>query len=346
MNNPFEIITYLLSQKKMTAPEKRLMRDAVISYVTTHPVKTGIMSPYTFRFFTTALASLVLVVGGAFGITRASMQALPFETLYPVKLWIEEFQSNNQSTIESKIAFETKRIETRFEEAATLAVQQSLDESRALLVQSGIEYSQSKVKTLAIDLESQQPALALDVASNLESTLSSSGKLLARIENATGQSIRPIVLAAQVSTERIALEKVNLEKIVALQPDSLNQATTLERFENLKKTTSDQEILKEVQVLIDQSKFSEALIAIQKVEQKIQETTRTKEFELEFALPALPEIPVVETPVVPEPSAETPGAEPTTPVTDPANPIQVPVKLEPTAETPVSGTSTQLPIIG
>jgi hypothetical protein len=291
MNNPFEIISYWLSQKSMTATEKKLLRERIVSYATTHPVKTGLMSPYAFRFVGVACASLLLVLGGSIGITKASMTALPYQTLYPVKLWVEEFRSNNQPTIEAQIAFETKRLETRFDEAATLAVGQSLDESRALLVQAGIETSQTKIKQLALNLELQQPEASLDALNSLESTLTTSGKLLARIESTTGQSVRPIVLAAQVSTERIAFEKTNLEKLVALQPNEMTQDATVKQFillqEKINTLKDSQKILalQEIKEKIDQKQYSEALVMIKQLDQKLQQTSLTAKLEAEYNLP-------------------------------------------------------------
>ncbi len=121
--NPFETIKNILMNQQMTHDEKRHMKMALVSYVSTHPVKSGLVSPYTFRYATLALASLVIVLGGSIGLTSASQQALPTGKLYPIKLWIEEYQAKNQETPAAIIAFETKRIETRFEEAATLSKQ-------------------------------------------------------------------------------------------------------------------------------------------------------------------------------------------------------------------------------
>ena len=208
----------------MTPDEKRRMRASLAHYATTHPVKSGLMSPYAFRYATVALASLVLVLGGSIGVGAAAGRALPTDTLYPVKIFIEEYRAKNQKTPEDVIAFESKRIETRFDEATRLAVNHQLDDATAAVIQSGIEHSRDQVKTAADTVQASNPELALSASSKLETAFSSNGKILAAIERTTNQSLGTIVLAAKVSTEKIATEKAKYEEIVALKPNDATRA--------------------------------------------------------------------------------------------------------------------------
>ncbi len=206
------------------------MRDTLIAYATSHPVKSGLLSPYSFRYVAVAFASLVLVLGTSVGITSASMKALPNQSLYGVKLWVEEFQANNQKTPEAKIAFETNRIKTRFSEATTLAVRHELDDVSSQIIQSGLEHSRESVRTTADSLQNQNPELALHAISGLETSFSSNGKILATIEANTNQNIGTIVLAAQRTTKSLALEKVRFEQMIALQPNSTSKTSTEEKL--------------------------------------------------------------------------------------------------------------------
>ncbi len=230
MNNPFETIKHLLGKKRLTADEKRRMKTMLISYIGTHPVKSGLLSPYTFRYVTLALASLVLVLGGSIGLSSASYQALPNDKLYPIKLWIEEYQAKNQKTPESIIAFETKRIETRFKEATHLAVTQELDDTLSTTIQAGIEHSRAIIKNVAEDVQEENPELALAAANTLETTFSSNGKILATIEQNTHQIMGPIVLAAQITTKALATEKTKFEQIVALKSDDTTKDSAEKRL--------------------------------------------------------------------------------------------------------------------
>ena len=229
-HNPFDTIAYWLSNQKMSSTEKRDMRHVLLEYATTHPVKSGLISPYSFKYMTMALASLVLVLGASVGITSASMTALPNQSLYGVKLWIEEFQANNQKTPEAKIAFETHRITTRFDEAATLAVRRELNDTTSQMIQSGLEHSRESVRTVADSIQDTNPELALQAINNLETTFSSNGRVLATIEQNTNQNIGTIVLAAEHTVERLALEKVKFEQVIALKPNSNTKTTTEEKL--------------------------------------------------------------------------------------------------------------------
>ncbi len=224
--NPFDTIAHWLSNQHMTPAEKRDMRTVLMNYATTHPVKSGLLSPYTFKFAGVAFASLVIVLSSSIGLTYASTNALPNQSLYGVKLWVEEFQARNQKTPEARIAFENDRIKKRFSEASTLAMNRSLDESTAQIIQAGLEHSRESVRAIAESVQNTNPTLALEAINDLETVFSSSSRVLARIEQNTNQNIGTIVLAAQQSTDRIALEKVKFEQMVALQPNTITRSST------------------------------------------------------------------------------------------------------------------------
>lgn len=223
----------------MTAEEKRRMKSALLSYATTHPVKSGLLSPYMFRYATMALASLVIVLGGSIGITNASMKSLPNQRLYPIKLWVEEFKAKNQNTPEAVIAYETKRIETRFDEATKLALKQELNDNTSAIIQSGLEHSRETIRSTADTLQNKNPELALAATNILETTFSSNGKILASIEQNTNQNIGTIVLAAQVTTKKLATEKIKFEQIVSLKPNDDTKSQAVSRLAVLEKKLSD-----------------------------------------------------------------------------------------------------------
>lgn len=228
--NLIEKFIVWMRDHEMTASEKATLRNALVHYATHHPVSSGLVSPYTFKNMGIVFASLVIVLGSSFGITQASQTALPSQKLYGIKIWVEEFQASIKDTPESKIAFETNRIKTRFNEASTLALQHRLDEATSEIIQSGLEHSRNTIRTVSETLETTNPELALRAFNALETSFSSNTKILAAIEKNTNQNIGTIVLAAQVSTQKIALEKVKFEKIVALAPNSTTETSTNEKL--------------------------------------------------------------------------------------------------------------------
>ncbi|MDB4984049.1 MAG: hypothetical protein JWM20_228 [Patescibacteria group bacterium] len=217
--NPFEKLNSWLNVNSMTEAEKRNMRTKVAYYATTHPVKSGLMSPYGFRAAFAIIATLVLVLGGSVGVTQAASRSLPTSSLYPIKLWIEEFKASEQKTPEAVIAYETSRINTRFAEASQLAVLHQLNDQTSAVIGSGLAHSQEIIKTNANQIAASKPELALAAANSVETAYSSNGKVLSAIGRNTNQNLDTFILGAQISTESLALEKTHFEQIVATKPN-------------------------------------------------------------------------------------------------------------------------------
>lgn len=223
-NNPLETISHLLKEKSMSDSEKRQMRTTLAHYVTTHPVKSGLMSPYGFRAAFAIVATLVLVLGGSVGITSASSNALPNSKLYPIKLWVEEFQASQQKTPAAVIAYETSRINTRFAEATELAVNHQLNDQTSAIIETGLAHSQDTIKQSANQIAATNPELALLAANSIETTYSSNSKILSAIGKNTNQNLDTFILGAQISTESLAVDKTHYEQIVAMKPNTDTQS--------------------------------------------------------------------------------------------------------------------------
>ncbi len=204
----------------MTETEKRQMRTTIAHYATTHPVKSGLMSPYGFRAAFAIVATLVIVLGGSVGVTSAASNALPNSKLYPIKLWVEEFQASQQKTPQAVIAYETSRINTRFAEATQLAVNHQLDDQTSEIIESGLSHSQDLIKQSANQIATTYPELALAAANSVETAYSSNGKILSAIGKNTNQNLDTFILGAQISTESLAVDKTHYEQIVAMKPNS------------------------------------------------------------------------------------------------------------------------------
>ena len=410
-NNPFETIQKWLGKQEMTPQEKRRMKDALISYATNHPVRSGLLSPYAFRYATLAMASLLIVLGGSVGITSAAQSSLPNQKLYPVKIWIEEFQAKNQKTPDAIIAFETSRITKRFNEATELAIKHQLDNTTSQIIQSGLEHSRGTIKDVADTIQNQNPELALAATNTLETTFSSNGKILASIEKNTNENIGTIVLAAQVTTDKLATEKVKFENIVALKPNDTTKAAATDKLAAVSaklaalqaslpakadviptpleaSTTASTETpvipatltastppkiapaetttavpsaatiltataiapaitspADNAQALVDQAKrkmniglYSEALVALQKASQILDEASLTKTLETTYKVQVSdtvtpPEAPAAETPAATEPTQTEPAP---TPVETPAATVSLPAKTAIKASSAIS----------
>ncbi len=231
--NPLETIASWLQAQSLKPHEKQALRQTLISYATKHPVKSGLLSPYAFRYAMVALASLVIVLGGSIGVTAAAAKALPNQPLYGVKIWIEDFKANAQKTPQARIAFETGRIETRFNEATTLAVNHQLDDSASQIIQSGLQHSREAIQASTTQIQNVDPEYALATTTNLETTFSSNGQILATIEKNTNENIGTFVLAAEASTKSLSLERMKYEAIVLNKPNADTTAATEQKLADI-----------------------------------------------------------------------------------------------------------------
>jgi hypothetical protein len=228
--NPFETISNWLRGNSMTESEKRQMRTTLAHYVTTHPVKSGLMSPYGFRAGFAIVATLVIVLGGSIGVTSAATNALPNSKLYPIKLWVEEFQASQQKTPSAVIAYETTRINTRFAEATKLAVNHQLNNTTSAIIETGLAHSQDLIKQSAHQIAQENPELALVTANSIETAYSSNGKILSAIEKNTNQDLDTFILGAQISTESLTVDKIHYEQIVAMKPNTDTKSAAQRAF--------------------------------------------------------------------------------------------------------------------
>ena len=310
----------------MTETEKRQMRTTIAHYATTHPVKSGLMSPYGFRAAFAIVATLVIVLGGSVGVTSAASNALPNSKLYPIKLWVEEFQASQQKTPQAVIAYETSRINTRFAEATQLAVNHQLDDQTSEIIESGLSHSQDLIKQSANQIATTYPELALAAANSVETAYSSNGKILSAIGKNTNQNLDTFILGAQISTESLAVDKTHYEQIVAMKPNSDTKSAAQLAFAKVQAalpsiqavtvsatadatstaqvapvmmmakiavpvattsaTPSTSDLLAQAKAKMDAGSYSDALVILQKAQQMIDESNLTQSLETTYKVTA------------------------------------------------------------
>lgn len=144
--------------------EKKEMRDTLSAYVDSNPVQEGIatypeMAPVQLWFagfikskkavYVTVPLVAILFLGG--GITVAAHDALPGDTLYPVKIGFnEEVRGLLAFTDTEEAAWNAERAERRLEEAEALAIANKLDnETRVHLEEKFKEYTERSEKNTA-----------------------------------------------------------------------------------------------------------------------------------------------------------------------------------------------------
>ena len=128
--------------------------------------------------------ALILALLFSGSVSYAAEGTLPGDTLYPVKIHVNEnLQTALALSTEAKAALHGRLAERRLEEATNLAAKNTLNaDTKADLSASFSEHADAAV-TGVTKLSEDNAAAAIDVASNLETGLAAHGTLLAQVNN-------------------------------------------------------------------------------------------------------------------------------------------------------------------
>ena len=192
--------------------EKSDMREKLSEYVSIKPVRAASASPasggFSFsllhvRFVpATLIALLVLVSGG--GVAFAAEQALPGDTLYPIKVGVnEEVRAALTFGAEAKTDWELERVERRLSEVAELEERGTLTGENALLLATKIDEHSRSAKEIEKDDDDSRVVLTarLDAILNAYAStlaLHSQGRGLA-----SGEESVNVKAATQASETRM-----------------------------------------------------------------------------------------------------------------------------------------------
>jgi len=136
-----------------------------------------------FRRRAYAFAAALAVVFGAAGISSAAEGTVPGDTLYPVKIHLNEnLRSALSLTSEAKAEWETRRVERRLEEAAELSREGRLDIVHEAQLGKAFEDRVQAAEGIVRLLEAEGKIReAADAASRLEVALKAQKKILKHI---------------------------------------------------------------------------------------------------------------------------------------------------------------------
>ena len=214
----------------LSPAEKESMRSGVALFLEQHPVRNMTLarqlieerskSAHSAYAEVSALQSLlsrlqpmfiallvVLLVGG--GTSFAAESALPGDTLYPVKVSInEEVGSFLAFSEEAQARFDTRRAENRLEEAAELAAKGRLNSETSASIQSRFEAHTSAFEDDIEAIEaSENSRSSFEMHSNFEASLNAHERILAR-------------LALEKAEIRVVLEPLLLKVRTRLQTEA------------------------------------------------------------------------------------------------------------------------------
>jgi hypothetical protein len=182
MNNLIHKFKQSAKHIRMSVAEKSRVRNFVISFINN---KQSIPSPYSFiQFFSkgrVAAAAIIfaLVIASA-GTSYAADQSLPGETLYPIKINVNEaLQSFVTFGTGAKVALALDRAKERLEEAEELSVQGKLNPETQAIILSNFTSQTDEIKAQAAVLVSTDNQSAANTVSNeLQATVQAHAQIL------------------------------------------------------------------------------------------------------------------------------------------------------------------------
>lgn len=223
MNNPNLEQLHTLKSLSLTDTERGLVRAHAHYLIANTPVPSTYQSLFqrgVYHGLRIALSSFVffIFVGGT--VIAVANQALPGDSLYPVKTQFnEQVVAMFHKTPEEKVAYNAKRVETRVKEIKTLAESQTLTKAKQATVQKVLD---EHIKDLSTNLDSVAPNIALTATANLEQALTESKAV---IENASTDTTTK---AGAIQTVDGALQKVADQevKIISKEIDSITSSVS------------------------------------------------------------------------------------------------------------------------
>lgn len=228
-----------VNQVKLSADEKTSIRKSVLNFIYQNPARYSVEQPHlnyksmvpillksliwlqnrgstiSFRLVGTILLIISVLVGG--GVTIGAEKALPGDTLYPVKVGLnEEVRGWLSVSEESKANWEIKRAQRRLEEAETLAEDGSLDLEARGNIEANFEAHADRVKKRIEKFENKKDFhAAVDVSSKFETSLKAHQKILNRLtaesKEEVKKEVRPIHSKVKSGAKAWAKTRKNME---------------------------------------------------------------------------------------------------------------------------------------
>ncbi len=136
--------------ERLSENEKNTLRAKILEFIAYNPIRgkmpalreKNYISIFEVRSFVKAAAFLLIiaVVAGGSGVSYAAQNSLPGETLYSIKVNVNEaIEEGFARSPEAKVAVQSKKVERRLEEAQTLAKTNKLSADNQKIVIAQIE---------------------------------------------------------------------------------------------------------------------------------------------------------------------------------------------------------------
>lgn len=197
MSKNFEQLVEEAKQVKLNPEEKQKIRGQVLHFIETHPVRMSLPQRHIFQnestgrssilallvslrpFQTMTLALIIaMMIGG--GVSMAAEGAMPGDTLYPVKVEVNErVLAWAAMTSEADADWGARRAERRLEEVEKLVSIGRLDAETSAVIESNFEAHANDAEAYIAALQTNNKIeAAADVSSRLETSLSAHRRIL------------------------------------------------------------------------------------------------------------------------------------------------------------------------
>jgi hypothetical protein len=285
-NNNLEKFIEEIESIKMTQYEKNEMRQHLSTFAMNYKPN---ISPYASILLVSKkiLASAFIAIISIGSLSQfASNDALPGDTLYPVKIAHEKIRLATTNGEARKINFEIKQTEKRIQEATQLAQEEKLDTEAQEEIAKVIKVLTQKVKDHIEDVKVNNPESALILNSELKSTIKANSEVLRKVTTQKTRRRREIAPIEKIS-EINKVEEINTENEQELNLDipDLDEINSLENEynnildeeirlnENIEDVISDNEEYEEVEISLAESlldSLDEEIYQIEAIEDAVE----------------------------------------------------------------------------
>lgn len=174
----------------------------------------------------TAIILLVALIGG--GFSAAAERSLPGDSLYPVKVELNEnVRAWAAVSAEAEASLQTKLAERRLEEAEKLAVEGTLNADARAKIESEFDAHVQTYKQKLDEFEDKDSAKALSVTSNFKNSLQTHVRIMedisAGVDNETRAHLNGLIDKARAERDNAVRDEEQLEAKVKAEARTYTQ---------------------------------------------------------------------------------------------------------------------------
>lgn len=256
---------FALSKERKEQILARLLREIAVSSMLREGEQTrripqrSLREILLIRMPIVALIVLLALAGG--GTSFAAQSALPGDTLYPVKVSINEpVEGAFAVSPQAKASFDARIAEVRLQEAQVLVAQHKLTPVLAAQIDANFQTHANGVETHIKDIEAQDVHAAADTASQFEATLKAHRAILAGL----GQDVSGTI-ALDSETRDIVRVRHDLE--VKIESEDSHSSDSAQASQG--SIGAAQNVISEVKQFIDQKSQGVSTTTIARAEAQL-----------------------------------------------------------------------------